>query len=171
MPSPRQYQRRTGSLPKKGRLPVAEGEAGRVGSGQSHSFPHLWALTSPGLHRPCLHRRELARQVSLQLRPWCGGAASGNSSSSVRTSSFTRRGEGQAGSVSKEVPAAGSSVTPLHPVWQGCPGTPGPWCGTASRGQLSHTGGRSGSSSPWPAGLGPPRCSWPDPAMPPGSGR
>lgn len=51
---------------------------------------------------------------------------------------FHRCGEGYASSVSEGVPvsgeseqAAGSSVTSLHPVWKGHPGTPGPWCGTA----------------------------------------
>lgn len=133
-------------------LPASSGEP-RGWAPAEPQAPPASAL-EPALPPPCLHRGPW----------WEPGVASKSSSSSVRL----------------PVSPAGARQCPRVASWQHrlqcnnciqCGGARGrPWRGRLG-GQLSRTGGRSGSSSPWPAGPGPPRCSWPGPAGPPGSGR
>lgn len=148
-----------------------EGGGGWALDNQGHRLPLASRTSKASPPATVLDRRDWALswpRKSLRL-PLCRVRDdSRNSNSSVRTSSFTSPG----GPVSsRELASSRLQCNTIASSVGGVPRTPGPWHGAAPGGQLNHTGGRSGSSSLWLAGRGPPSCSWPDPAVPPGSGR
>lgn len=144
---------------------------------QGHNFPLPAGPLQPALQQPCLDSHELVlccpkevarrktQEAACSRTLRCVRVTSWPSSSSVKTSSLPCEGEAVK---SRELACSRLQCNTFASSVEG-PGTQSRLWHCLRR-QLSHTGGRSGSSSLWLAGRWPLSYSWPDPAMPPGSG-